>query len=783
MGEFGNLTGDNLMETYYQSGTYVLSPNPIIKNFLSDSKTAILEKRAALLHFPLMPRCSMSWLITNAYYTLHELYFLESGSIKNRGLFRIMILTKDPAEFNRWFSNHKIVSSGNQITPILKSCRITRGGTVMSLTEGKSRRLKKKESNLCIVEFAKHLPRQQSMPPQILFVDCDSFSLRGELGLLLQDLESPLLNKSFIRSIQLIIRTPLPAWKALILKWPNPIIRTYINDLMPPTEWPSKVSKINIGYNELIIHPESRLKIYPMVDRIDFEHLIIDTMRMCYASSFTSRMREPYVANCKNAWRRLVSSIISPNLISKYEKEYFFLITPIDTLIEELITNAQGEVETTLSIKLQFMYQLLNNGDCGKPKALHDVIQFALSESLKTLLVCRNLYEANAVKDVLIHLFQLNNEADLNEINIKILPIQMIDSIEEKYDLAIIGSQLQLGTVNWRMTANPFLNETIAMLYPFEIKRICHVTKDCIETFSSFAQKDIYSKDIIFELSRWAGNKPDIIQKMIPYHQLAIESEQLINSTLDRMTESSISSDIETIEGQSDIDIDDWVLVTFVDDEQLKFRANQSVDVLIDKGMVQCKAHSLQEGQAIILIDSEPSSSILDRIKATTINSDYKEALMLAGMWEHILRHHAKKHNDTAHTIGIKIREKGATITDSAISIWLDDDRIVLGPLTGENLKRIGEIYHDCYLIENWKKLDKAAKLVATVNRTMGRIISTKLKKVASSIIDSQDLTDSSQLLHEMGFTAGDLFDHIEVLHIAKIEHILAPLKKSEKLI
>lgn len=467
--------------------------------------------------------------------------------------------------------------------------------------------------------------------------------------------------------------------------------------------------------------------------------------------------------------------------LSYVEKEYavswgFF---PIAQKIENLKPNVNILVQwdstyssfyqaSIAQLKRLFDYMIKTNS--GKTSLATQIINEAIKKEKKLAVVSKNAPDSEALKRF------LENERHLSKEFLEGKGIFLI-SIKELNNLSPANTCVFYGCPRYyqkKLISTAFAETLGFLTYASEIASLKYMLKEAEDApdFFSFEKRASSISKIV------KGGAAEIkkrVKKPIKIHKpprdkivftkpqdaeiIGIELEPLLEPFLqqdfsidtDYAAEAEILSE-SAFEGnrlaESEVEA---VKLKFGDNRIMYVHAEKTVQVYIDykEEVIYKKAKLLQPNDLLILINNSTSKSLAEAV-INKVESHPKmiEVITYQKSWIHYLQRGIKETGDNPASILNKLKLKGAKspTTPLAVSNWVNGG--VIGPRDKNNIKLIGEIYNQPFLIENLDKIYAAVQRLRGIHVSLSKKLGKLIPKagVALEQGDEDDTLVDSEL-------------------------------------
>ena len=227
----------------------------------------------------------------------------------------------------------------------------------------------------------------------------------------------------------------------------------------------------------------------------------------------------------------------------------------------------------------------------------------------------------------------------------------------------------------------------------------------------------------------------------------------------------------------------DAVQICFDNGKVLLLDKNKIIQTYDDttEKVKELNAGKLKRGMRLILVENSTKKSLLKSLLSKIENHPkMQETITYQRQWNERLCEDVVDARDSAAKVLKKLKEHGALSPNNYIAIYTWMNGMVLGPRDDENIRRIGEIYDDEYLLDHWKNIARALKRLRTMHRSFAKKLN-KLIPKAGVEYDVKD-TESSVIDEELELYLEDFANIISLETIAEIKNVgLVPVSSLDR--
>jgi hypothetical protein len=487
--------------------------------------------------------------------------------------------------------------------------------------------------------------------------------------------------------------------------------------------------------------------------------------------------------------------------LSYVEKEYavswgFF---PLSQKIESLKSNVNilAQWDSTYSsfyqasidqLKRLFDYMIEINS--GKPSLITQIINEAIKKEKKLAVVSKNAPDSEALKRFLMNERHLSKEL-LEAKGIFLISIKELNNLSPvntcvfygcpryyQKRLISVSTAETIGFLTYASEAAPLeymLKEAndVPDFFSFEkrTRSISKIVKGGLEevnkrvkkpTKSSKPPRDkiVFTKPMDAEIK---GSELEPLLETFLQHDFSIDTDYAVEAEI--LSES-------TFEGRSIAESEvEAVRLKFGENRIMYVHAEKTVQVYIDfkEEVVYKKAKLLQPNDLLILINNSTSKSLSEAV-INKVESHPKmiEVITYQKSWIHYLQRGVKETGDYPAVILHKLKLLGAKSpkTSLAVSHWVNGR--VIGPRDKNNIKLIGEIYRQPFLIENIDKIYAAVRRLRGIHHSLSRKLGRLIPKAGVAL--EQGGEDDTLIDSELDLYLEDFANIITIERVKAVE-------------
>ncbi len=195
------------------------------------------------------------------------------------------------------------------------------------------------------------------------------------------------------------------------------------------------------------------------------------------------------------------------------------------------------------------------------------------------------------------------------------------------------------------------------------------------------------------------------------------------------------------------------------------------------EGFLTRRIKNLRSGEVVALVNSGIRTTIIDALtRRIDRDSRMRPAVNLRKKWIESLRSGMKAHSDTPDKLLAKLKLRGSEIAHP-MTIYLWERELVIGPRNKFNIKLVGEVYRDEFLISRFQEINNAIERLRHIHRVLAQRLRRLAGKVAlakdSAQYNGEDLVDADMELC--------LKDLESIIKLARVRSIEGPIKMKLK--
>lgn len=491
--------------------------------------------------------------------------------------------------------------------------------------------------------------------------------------------------------------------------------------------------------------------------------------------------------------------------LSYVEKEYAVSwgFSPISQKIENLKQNLSilSQWDSTYSSfyqtsidQIRRLYDYMIKTNSGKTSLIPQIINEAINKGKKLVIVSKNTPDSEALKRFLM------NERHFSKELLESKKIFLI-SIKELNNLSSINTCILYGCPRyyqkWLISLSSA--ETLGFLtYASEVSPLKYMLKEneVLPDYFSFEKRtrsiDKLVKGGLEEINKRVkkpnkGSKPPrdkiVFTKPIDAEIIGVELEPLLETFLqqdfsidsDYTVEAEILSE-SRFEGRSITESEvEAVKLRLGNNRIMYVHPEKTVQIFIDykEEVAYRKAKLLQPNDLLILINNSTSKPLTEAV-INKVESHPKmiEVIAYQKSWIHYLQRGVKETGDYPAVILHKLKLLGAKSpsTSLAVSHWVNGR--VIGPRDKNNIKLIGEMYKQPFLIENVDKIYAAVQRLRSIHHSLSRKLGRLIPKAGVALEqggEDDTLIDSDLDLY--------LEDFANIITIERVKAVEGPEK------
>lgn len=581
---------------------------------------------------------------------------------------------------------------------------------------------------------------------------------------------------------------------------------------------------VSIPYSNFMLEPEEKLEVVPVVDKQDQVVRQVFTSWKGYStlSDYVERKGEDnIVRNVLIQYKKLLNDlqrlVLSPQLVTEEEEHRLF--SKYSSLKERLnwLNYKMSDIDHLESIyfDIKKLYDLLIKEDAGKPQRFSRLLDEFIDANKKVVVCCFRDPDAVALQSKLAEKYSIDVDK-LSDIGIDVAYLYKFYKIRKRFDYLILPGALPYSGLN--IFLSPLFNKCIALLYPTEFK----FTSKQLEKSKNILYEQ-GSTERIHTVHKLCGNKKKVSFEIGVLYSASTKRIKLFEETLkpnnestlkrpklrlfEKSKEKEIKDDIdhwsslittlkediliedkeldlddiideiyakETRDGESivppsETKKEDLVLITFENGFQMEFPKKHMVNVLRKDKIVRKYSTQLVQGDYVLLIDRELGKTLLHPIfDELRLEPKVKTKTKLAEIWQIKLTKHAKENKHTEKDIHELMKVYGTKIMHpSTIRNWRDG--VVIGPRNREDIKIIGEVYNDDFLIQYWEEIGEAVSYIRGLHIKVSKYIHKRIPIMAVKALysDDDEIIDA-----DIGLTMRGIASRIEILKVSSVKDV-----------
>ncbi|MEL7663236.1 MAG: DrmE family protein [Methanosarcina mazei] len=435
--------------------------------------------------------------------------------------------------------------------------------------------------------------------------------------------------------------------------------------------------------------------------------------------------------------------LTSPLVFSEREYSGTWGTTTIENKIEYLLSiaeNLRTEDSTASSFyyrsveDLKHIYSYLKDRESGKPVIVIQIIEESIRNNKKLSIVVKN----RASKRALLNF--LESSYNMDE---KYLTANRITVEYSKYEDDLEDSDLGLfynpSFKFKKLLRNTCCSKIVFLAYPSEIRSLKYLIEDEFNESNSISSYDrkvnsiqkilkISKNDVESSVKRPSksisvSKKPIIIDpqdsSIVDFKCLQISSElsQIDLSVDSEFSELDYCSELfyENLPGSYEMKRHSYSRK--VNANLLKLEGNKGLFVAVDKNIsvyqnwnkkvIYKKASEAKVCDLLVLVNNGLKKTLAEQV-VDIVEKHPKmiEVVIYQKYWVESLRKNMLSKKDTPTSLFKKLNDKGSQVkTSAAVYFWAEGVTIGPSKRNRDNIKFIGEIYEDKFLIDNYEKI------------------------------------------------------------------------------
>jgi hypothetical protein len=560
-----------------------------------------------------------------------------------------------------------------------------------------------------------------------------------------------------------------------------------------------------------LIRGVSKTVIEERDDEID--QLMMDALKLYY--TLKKEAQKTGDIGIRNATYCFLSVLFSfermtaPLKYVESEREISYFCRTIDELIESLenYTDAiykkdelLGSLFSKTDTICRKLYGKFNDGLGFKPQKIAELIDEAIKQKKKTLVICYSDTYMRALISYLEDKYEMSEDY-LKQNGIEFSSLRNCEN--GNYDQCIFFGHLpRKFRYLIRITSS---KEAIFLVYPAERALLMHQLKADRSYFGTLypnhnkssiiekitgvrvadkqeLQRETEDSVILLSNQEIEARHESISAEFQPIFHSVTNDEEFTAEFYDEQSDFGIESESH-MSGENIVN-EDCVKVSFQDGKRIVLRESKIVPVYIDfkSRIAYKKASALKSNDVLVVtnkgVKNDLTSTIIEMVDS---HPSMKKINIMVKSWVYYLRKGMKKSGDDVDSLLSKLIEKGSKITtDSTVYFW--GKGYVIGPRNPEDIKRIGEIYNFKFLIENYKEIYAAVRRLRGIHHSLLRRLSSAIPQAGVMSISAEDKNEIVD--EELDLHLEDFLNIISLHRISKVESgIKAEVTKQDKII
>jgi len=438
---------------------------------------------------------------------------------------------------------------------------------------------------------------------------------------------------------------------------------------------------------------------------------------------------------------------------------------------------------------LEHIFNYFTNNDSGKPSLILQIIDTSIKHNKKTAVITKNQASKRALINYLTTIYKGDSEFLKNN-NIIVESANNADELPDSdIDTFIFYGKPSMYNKNILRTANC---KNIGFLaYNSEYKTLLYLLNTELDKENKLFSYESRVESLSKILNVPAAAVEDKIKKSSHVRHKTKKVVSITSSNINveeqmilPLSDEFLSQDLLIDSEFSEINSFYYTQLGYrVDEINYKVKSNliklssgkciyiplqKKVPIFIDsKNKVKyIKGENLVPGDLLILINEGLRKSLAQEIIDTVDkNPQMSNIVMHQRSWIEALRRGMKQNNQTINDVFDELNKKGSSIkTSIAVYFWVSGE--VVGPRDKENIKLIGEIYQNPFLIHNFDKIYdsiiRLRKIHGRLKRNLGRLMIN-----AGLMIDDED--KNKMIDEELNLYLEDFANSI---HIERISYV-----------
>jgi hypothetical protein len=188
-----------------------------------------------------------------------------------------------------------------------------------------------------------------------------------------------------------------------------------------------------------------------------------------------------------------------------------------------------------------------------------------------------------------------------------------------------------------------------------------------------------------------------------------------------------------------------------------------------NREVITKKASEVKSGDLLILINNGLKKTLVEQV-VDTVEKHPKmiEVVLYQKYWIESLRKNMLLNNDNFASLFKKLKEKGSRIeTQTAVYFWVAGDVVGPSKKNKDNIKFLGEIYGDKYLVENYEKIYNSIDRLRRIHIKLKRNLH---KLMINAGLMFENGGEDQVIDEELGLYLEDFANSIAIKRVVSIE-------------
>jgi len=443
-----------------------------------------------------------------------------------------------------------------------------------------------------------------------------------------------------------------------------------------------------------------------------------------------------------------------------------------------------SSITNSAIIYLQKLYEYLLTHRSGKSIIAVKLLEEAISLNKSLLLITHNNVSNLAFREFLEEKFDYSEEF-LLEKRIDILPFKELHKLNDcNYDNITFSGEIPYFNFNC-FDFLPARNKSI-LSYEIEQKRIIKTWNEYYKLMYNYTSPSILAQTLsklfeitLEELTTNMEINSQEKQLLILEEQdgccETIDTQKISGEWLYEPLELDWESNVKTldIENQEyeDGEIIPSIQLIFENSSFLFIPENKSIPIynLNQSKIDYLKFPKFKKGDIVILIDRGLKTTLFDKILETIRTNSYKmvDTVVFSKLWIKSFQKSFVNNKDNFDNLLNELKLRGSNITSTlTLYNWLNG--FVIGPQDLINIKRIGEIYSNNQILDNFSSIASAIRKVRSIHIKISKKLINLIPKAGIKIQDGSEntLIDKDLDLYLEDFT--------DIISLERIESIIS---------